>query len=621
MKKLNENLAVMIDCARLADEYNMENMLNNLRDDFQSLGADVRGNGTHMRIENLNASFADIDEILQQYNLDIDELMGDNILFIFGQKPGLHESQKSKHKSRKRRMNESYYDDYLEDDGDYYEWDERDDENMNIIKSGGRIPADAMFDDLDECDTVDEDVFDDDDALNDDLELSIFDIDEMDEDPFDVEGYDEYDDCIDDYDEDAEFVECVTESYNKRKGCCPPKKTKSNRLVNLYESYNKRPKAKKRKKESFVINESIFNNALKKVKDSNKKHKFSHLKSKLGEANYNNILNALKEGKSSLYTKKRINGKSIAEYSNKELYKILKEISEQIITLKKRAKSLNESVKKDKVKEELKLKKRLLNILDEELTYRLTLEKYLKEDEDTASTEETSTDTSNNNDNTDSDNAEDSDNTDPEKDEEVELARVIITVANQSAADDLKSELVNAGVPDEAIEFETDDEEEDIEEPESDDSESSDEESSDESTDDTESTDGTNESLHVNVFRRLLEDEETSDESTDDTESTDDATDDSSDESTDDKPVKVILVNTDYIETLAQVLNDVYGIEQDEFEEMIGGSIVSDDNDDTDDDNSDEESSDDDTASHGDEAIDNMSDDDLAQLFGESINK
>ena len=34
MKKLNENLAVMIDCARLADEYNMENMLNNLRDDF-----------------------------------------------------------------------------------------------------------------------------------------------------------------------------------------------------------------------------------------------------------------------------------------------------------------------------------------------------------------------------------------------------------------------------------------------------------------------------------------------------------------------------------------------------------------------------------------------------------
>ena len=420
-----------------------------------------------------------------------------------------------------------------------------------------------------------------------------------------------------------EFDECLHESVkNKKKGCCPPVKGRT--LVNLHEGL----KSLKMKniRNTMEINESIYQSAMKKAKMSNKdialKHSaLKHVKEQIGTTKYNDIIKALKEGRTSFYTKKSINGKNIKEYSDKELYSLFKEVKEQIKAIKK-ANKLNESVDTDK----LAAKKRLLTILDEELTYRLTARKYLNEDEDVkdndaAESSETSEDTT---DDATEGTTEDA-TEDPEKDEEVELARVIITVANQEAADDLKSELVSACIPYDAIEFETysddegDDESSD-EEGDNADTEESDEESTD---------DETNESLHVNTFRRLLED----DESTPDTEGAEaestegeetDGEGDSEGEA-DDVPVKVVLTNTDYIETLAQVLNDVYGVSQDEFEEMIGGSIVSDDSEDDSDDKESEEKDDDseeeEKSSNGDAAVDNMSDEDLAALFGESANK
>lgn len=516
-------------------------------------------------------------------------------------------------KASLNRVNERFDEYEFADYDDVDAWD--DETEYDAWDDYEAISDDEPFDD-DLFDSVEAPEFDDDETLNDEASFEDQVFDECDK--F-IEECGNYEDC----DEDMEFDECLHESVkNKKKGCCPPVKGRT--LVNLHEGL----KSLKMKniRNTMEINESIYQSAMKKAKMSNKdiaqKHSaLKHVKEQIGTTKYNDIIKALKEGRTSFYTKKSINGKNIKEYSDKELYSLFKEVKEQIKDIKK-ANKLNESVDTDK----LAAKKRLLTILDEELTYRLTARKYLNEDEDVkdndaAESSETSEDTT---DDATEGTTEDA-TEDPEKDEEVELARVIITVANQEAADDLKSELVSAGIPDDAIEFETDSDDEGDDESSDEEGDNADtEESDEESTDDE-----TNESLHVNTFRRLLEDDEsTPDTEGDEVESTEgeetDGEGDSEGEA-DDVPVKVVLTNTDYIETLAQVLNDVYGVSQDEFEEMIGGSIVSDDSEEDSDDKEsekkDNDSEEEEKSSNGDAAVDNMSDEDLAALFGESANK
>lgn len=305
-------------------------------------------------------------------------------------------------------------------------------------------------------------------------------------------------------------------------------------------------------------------------------------------------------------------------------------------------KSLNESATKS-TKRELRTaienKERLMLILDEELTYRLTFKKLNKskainEDEENPleplSVDPTDGDASD--DNADTESGDDTDET-PDNDEEVELSRVVITVANQDAADELKQSLVDAGVPDDAIEFEDDDETDDSED--SDDTDSEADENSDENTDTDDTADETpNESLHYNKFKKLLEDDDpesdTADDSTDDNATDGDDSDASSDDKSDDdsdsedKPIKVVLTNTDYVNDLADVLNNEYGISKEEFEEMIGGQIVDDSDDsddsdessDSDDDKSDDENKDDEPSTNGDDAVDAMSQEELDKLFG-----
>ena len=598
-KKLNEN--VTVNMLGLTKRYPvLSNKLDTIAESLHAVpNVNVRQKDVMMVVEGMNRG--------NIANFIIDELKHAKVTNV--KKSDILPYMKASLNRVNERFDEYEFADYddvdaWDDETEYDAWDDYEE-----------VSDDEPFDD-DLFDSVEAPEFDDDETLNDEASFEDQVFDECDK--F-IEECGNCEDC----DEDMEFDECLHESVkNKKKGCCPPVKGRT--LVNLHEGL----KSLKMKniRNTMEINESIYQSAMKKAKMSNKdialKHSaLKHVKEQIGTTKYNDIIKALKEGRTSFYTKKSINGKNIKEYSDKELYSLFKEVKEQIKAIKK-ANKLNESVDTDK----LAAKKRLLTILDEELTYRLTARKYLNEDEevkdnDATESSETSEDTTEDaTEGTTEDATED-----PEKDEEVELARVIITVANQEAADDLKSELVSAGIPDDAIEFETDsddevDDESSDEEGDNADTEESDEESTD---------DETNESLHVNTFRRLLED----DESTPDTEGAEaestegeetDGEGDSEGEA-DDVPVKVVLTNTDYIEMLAQVLNDVYGVSQDEFEEMIGGSIVSDDSEEDSDDKESEEKDNDseqeEKSSNGDAAVDNMSDEDLAALFGESANK
>ena len=460
---------------------------------------------------------------------------------------------------------------------------------------------------------------------------------------------DEFDECM----EDSEF-ECYESLNNrklrnrrrlleKKKGCCPPKKGK--KLVNLSEALKMRKAGLTtrdivRSAKKPYLNESIISNAInkakteprndKKMKLIMKKKEIMQLKESLGAEKFNMICKAMKSGKKTLYSKKTINGKNITEYSAKELLELLNTIKKQHTNLMKSYKSLYESATKSTKKElrtAIENKERLMLILDEELTYRLTFKKLNKskainEDEENP-LEPLSVDPTD---------GDDTDET-PDNDEEVELSRVVITVANQDAADELKQSLVDAGVPDDAIEFETDDETDDSED--SDDTDSEADENSDENTDTDDTADETsNESLHYNKFKKLLEDDDPesdkADDSTDDNakdgEDSDASSDDNSDDSSDseDKPIKVVLTNTDYVNDLADVLNNEYGISKEEFEEMIGGQIVddsedsddSDESSDSDDDKSDDENKDDKPSTNGDDAVDAMSQEELDKLFG-----
>ena len=577
-------------------------------------------------------------------------------------------------------MKDEYGDDYIDMDEDYGlddegEWIDIEDDDY-----------DDMIPDYDEVDPDDLDALDARDAAYADMEDDgIYDetYEDADEEFAGDDALNDSDDEFDECMEDSEF-ECY-ESLNNRKlrnrrrllekknGCCPPKKGK--KLVNLSEALKMRKAGLTtrdivRSAKKPYLNESIISNAInkakaeprndKKMKLIMKKKEIMQLKESLGTEKFNMICEAMKSGKKTLYSKKTINGKNITEYSAKELLELLNTVKKQHTNLMKSYKSLNESATKS-TKRELRTaienKERLMLILDEELTYRLTFKKLNKskainEDEENpleplsvdptdGDDKDDSSDSADNNadttdDNTDNESGEDTDET-PDNDEEVELSRVVITVANQDAADELKQSLVDAGVPDDAIEFETDDETNDSED--SDDTDSDTDETSDDNSDENTDTDDTadetpNESLHYNKFKKLLEDDDpesdTADDSTDDNakdgEDSDASSDDNSDDSSDseDKPIKVVLTNTDYVNDLADVLNNEYGISKEEFEEMIGGQIVddsedsddSDESSDSDDDKSNDESKEDEPSTNGDDAVDAMSQEELDKLFG-----
>jgi len=449
---------------------------------------------------------------------------------------------------------------------------------------------------------------------------------------------DKFDECGS-YNEDEDFDECekfesvrprrrsrklvsARKLLERRKGCCPPKRVKLSEALKIDRNTIKKATQK-------ALNEKRVINA--------KKSNFEKLKKQLGEKKYNFIIEALNNKRTKLYTNKNINGKNMTEYTDKQLYNLMKTVNEQIKKYEKSLSSLNESLSIDEkveLSDKINNKKRLLNILDEELTYRLTVKKMLKESDenpleplpvgpdagnaDNGDNTDNSGDADNadNGDNADNDNTDDGSN-DPEEDETAELESIVITFDTQDAAEEFIDACVEAGIPEDVIELE--DEEPEAEgdetEGEGDETEGDDEEN-------TEGDEDTNESQHYDRFRRLLEaddsDETEGDETEgDDTEGNDEENAEGDDEGSEDdeKTFKVVLRDTDYIDTLAQVLNDQYGISQEELEDSIGGEIVDEENadkDDSDDDNSDENSGE---GSKGDDAIDAMTPEELDNLF------
>lgn len=305
--------------------------------------------------------------------------------------------------------------------------------------------------------------------------------------------------------------------------------------------------------------------------------------------------------KKSLHGKISVNGQLLESMSNTQVSTLLTKVNAAKNKLvSKLSNSLNESLNtKNNIKNEIVKLTKLSNILDEENTYRTYATKYglINEDENqdagnsgefseedlanmfgAGQGEETKADNETEEKAEDPKSEEDtpSEDTQSEEDsvEEVELARIVITMQDKDAAEDLKASCVNAGIPEDVIEITDDAEEEDTEENE--DSETSSEDKEDDKTDASEESKDTNEGVKYSNLRRLFEaDEENSEEKPEDApEENSDETNDVDTES--EGHTKFILTNTDYALQLSKVLDDVYGITKEEFEDMIGGEIVED---------------------------------------------
>lgn len=329
------------------------------------------------------------------------------------------------------------------------------------------------------------------------------------------------------------------------------------------------------------------------------------------------VFNALNAKKKSLHSKVSVNGQLLESMTNAQVSTLLTKVNAAKNKLvNKLSNSLNESLNtKNNIKNEIVKLTKLSNILDEENTYRTYATKYglINEDENqdagnsgefseedlanmfgAGQGEETKSDNETE-EKTEEPKSEDAQSEDTQSDEdsveEVELARIVITMQDKDAAEDLKASCVNAGIPEDVIEI-TDDTEDEPEEKEE--GETSTEDKDDDKADASEESKDTNEGVKYSNLRRLFEaDEENSEEKPEDApEENSDETDDADAES--EGHTKFILTNTDYALQLSKVLDDVYGITKEEFEDMIGGEIVedSDEDDATEDKDSDENTTD-----------------------------
>ena len=453
-------------------------------------------------------------------------------------------------------------------------------------------------------------------------------------------------------------------AVNEKKGsCCPPKKANGEKkvkkeykgdLVNLSEALHgthKRGVKPELKLNQIIdaiagchIDESISARAIEKAKQNNKR---AYLQEKLGAEVYNAVLESLENG-TTVHANKKINGKAVCEYSTDELKGLMEKASKQIEALEKKL-GLNEADDAELTKKIAHFKD-AVKMIDEEISFREAKEllsegdgiefkninpnvsdddkKKEKKDEEATvegdgSDEVSDEDDAESKDDKESEDGDDKEEQNPDEDEEVELASIIITLATKDDAEDLKADFIEAGIPEDAIELEEvadDDEEDDTEgESEGESTEETDtEESSDETADETEGGETTEESVQFKGVKPLNEDDEdnaddaetTEDDSTEDTTEGDETKDDEESEDEEaEKAWKVILVNTDYAKEAKDVLVDMWGMTEEEFNDMIGGDIV-DDEDNAEDDGSDESSDNDDDSTKSDDENGESEDDD-----------
>ena len=442
-------------------------------------------------------------------------------------------------------------------------------------------------------------------------------------------------------------------AVNEKKGsCCPPKKATSEKkvkkeykgdLVNLSEALHgthKRGVKPELKLNQIIdaiagchIDESISARAIEKAKQNNKR---VYLQEKLGAEVYNAVLESLENG-TTVHANKKINGKAVCEYSTDELKGLMEKASKQIEALEKKL-GLNEADDAELTKRIARFKD-AVKMIDEEISFREAQEllsegdgiefkninpnvsdddkKKEKKDEEATVEGDGSDEVSDEEDAESSDDKETEDDKEqnPDEDEEVELASIIITLATKDDAEDLKADFLEAGIPEDAIELEEvadDDEDDDTE-----DGESTEETDTEEASEETEGDKATEESVQFKGVKPLNEDDDnaddaetTEDDSTEDTTEDDETKDDEESEDEEaEKAWKVILVNTDYAKEAKEVLVDMWGMTEEEFNDMIGGDIV-DDEDNAEDDGSDESSDNDDDSTKSDDENGESDDDD-----------
>lgn len=403
-------------------------------------------------------------------------------------------------------------------------------------------------------------------------------------------AYPDYDDVDDEEDELPRFEKIHKGRHldeKKKNNCCPGTKTVNESAIDTVLA---------------DLDAKILNEAKEEEKKNQKELEKKTLK-------------ALTENKHSLHENVRYNGKLFAKMTLKELKSIYETVKASIDALSERA--LNESVVDTKMVETINKKKQLLEFLDEEITYRTTRIECLNklnedgaeisdeelanlfgpaqgEDEAPADNggDDAKSETSNEEGEENKEGNEDENN---EESEEVELSRIEITLKDAEAANDLKQACLDADIPEDAFELENvedDTFEEGEENSEKENSEESSEKSSEETTDEENSEEGTNESYEFAKYVKMLGEGEVADEQpaddaageeggeeengaeNADSEGDKENTKENSEEEEEDKQPKFILTNTDYASKLAKVLEDVYGISKEEFEDMIGGEIV-----------------------------------------------
>ena len=408
----------------------------------------------------------------------------------------------------------------------------------------------------------------------------------------------------------------------KKKDCCPPAPKKKSVMISLAEAFQRKKVSKKKVSLDNVIDsmaghkltESAAINALNKAKSEASDY---YLMEKLGKDKYKLILESLEADKTSIHGNVKVNGKKIEEYTTDELVGLLEKVSRQINTLEEKVgMSLNET-DTAKLNKELETKKKIQNILDEEISFREAL-KAIKEDDNDSNNldfKDLNPDTVDNDKKDDkSKKDKDDDDKNPDEDEEVEIGNIIITLDSKKSAEELKNDLIDAGIPEDAIEIEpVEDSDEDEDEEKSDDSE--DKENKEDSEDET-----PNESVKVKSGKKINEDDsEESDEDEEDDDKDEDKSEDEDSEDEDDEEetgsYKLILTDTDYAPQLSDVLQDIWGLSKEEFEEMIGGEIVdADDDEDSSDDKEKKDDSEDKSDDSSDED-DSLEDFDPDEIF------
>lgn len=399
-------------------------------------------------------------------------------------------------------------------------------------------------------------------------------------------AYPDYDEVDDDEDELPKFEKFHKGRHldeKKKNNCCPGTKTVNESAIDEVLA----------DLDAKILNES------KEVEKKNQKE----LEKK--------TLKALTENKHSLHANISYNGKSFAKMTLKELKSIYETVKASVDALSER--SLNESVVDTKMVETINKKKQLLEFLDEEITYRTTrMECLSKLNEDSAEIsdeelanlfgpaqgeDEPSVDNGDDDAKSEDSNEEGEENkedNEDENDEEVELSRIEITLKDAEAANDLKQACLDAEIPEDAFELENVEEEsatedeENSEEKSEENSEENPEEPNEENSEEQNSEESANESYEFAKYVKMLGEGEVADEQpVDDAASEEggeeengaenaegEGDEENSEEEEEDKQPKFILTNTDYASKLAKVLEDVYGISKEEFEDMIGGEIV-----------------------------------------------